>query len=244
MPENRLHGRSESDEASCKPSSASNQGDLLSGGRDRNSCLMVDDLLYRCLIWLAVPPALVSAVACAEERDLTDKEQLVSYLNEVDEVVASDGAGAVAGFVEAEGDARRVLRKYGLVTSHLYGGKKDIASMLVVGRASVKYTLAQAEALRATDPEGAEKLKGVAKSMCYNLSVNAWPGWKEKGITISPAASAAALTLAEQNLRLGMELKRPASALGNAYWLLGAQHLALKQTDRAVDALKTVLGAV
>jgi len=182
---------------------------------------------------------ILSPVLClAEEPNLSNKEELIAYLKKVDEIAAADGVDKVPAFIEITSDSKLILRKYVVVTSHLYRGKNDIAGMLSVGQAGIAYTLRKAKEIRDTDSSRADELQGIAKTMAYNLSVNAWPGWDEKEMTISPESSAIALKLAKQNLMLGLELKRPDDALGNAYWLLGAQHIAHKQHVEAEIALK------
>ena len=57
--------------------------------------------------------------------------------------------------------------------------------MLIIGRAGIRYALAESIRIAKDDAEQAEKLKDAAKAMSYNASANAWPGWEDEGITIN-----------------------------------------------------------
>ena len=80
----------------------------------------------------------------------------------------------------------------------------------------------------------AEQLRGTAKAISYNLGSFCWPGWAEPGIDIGKKECSFGYDAAKCNLRLGSELKRPAKAMGNAHWLVGAYELASRHFDRAI----------
>ncbi len=186
----------------------------------------------------AAASCLLLALATLGVSKADEKEQLVKFLAEVDALLASDDIPGVAKAIEANGDTDDAMKKYFVVTRHLYRTKHDIPNMLAVGQAGIKYLLGQADKARKNDAALADKWKGLAKSMAYNISVNAWPGWNEKGINIQREQSVRALHFAQENLRLAEVLKRPADVRGNAYWLIGAQLLALEQPAKAIMQFK------
>lgn len=174
---------------------------------------------------------LTSSLVSADD----EKEELIAFLKGIEELVEDGDLSAAAKKIESLGDTTKVMRNYFIVTNHFYRNKRDVARMLAFGQAGMAYFLEQAAKVRESDAAQADKLKGYAKSMAYNISVNAWPGWNEKGIKITPAQTKAAYQAARENLRLAIELKRPADVMGNAHWLIGAQHLALKEPQQAID---------
>jgi len=189
------------------------------------------------ILSLAVLLVSVSAVVPPAIAD-SEKERLVAFLKEIDAIVEKDGVQAAVKKIESPDDTAQVMRNYFVTTSHAYRKRHDVDLMLAFGDAGIAYLLDQAAKAGRTDAGQAEKLRGFAKAMAYNLSANAWPGWNETGINITPEHSKAAMRLARENLRLGIELKRAADVIGNAHWLIGAQHLALKRPDKAIEEFK------
>lgn len=189
------------------------------------------------ILSLAILLVFVSAVAPSTVAD-DEKDKLVAFLKDIDATVEKDGVPAAVKKIESQEDTTQVLRSYFIVTNHAYRKRHDVDLMLKLGDAGIAFLLDQAAKAGKSNAGQAEKLKGFAKAMAYNLSANAWPGWNEKGIRITPEHSKAAMRLARENLRLGIELKRAADVIGNAHWLIGAQHLALKQPDKAIEEFK------
>jgi hypothetical protein len=140
-----------------------------------------------------------------------------------------------ADFVEHRGTPLEIGNTYSDLVQDLYSKKRDLPRMILLGRAGIHYCLSQASHLEGRTQTQADQLRGIAKTIAYNLSANAWPGWNEPGIEVSHSDTIAAFDAARLNLRLAQELKRDAEVLGNAHWLLGAQHLALKQRDAAIE---------
>jgi hypothetical protein len=110
--------------------------------------------------------------------------------------------------------------------------------MIDFGRAGIGYALHEARRIEKTDKKQADKLKGMAKIISYNVSANSWPAWEDKGITISDSDLANGFDLAKLNRRLAKELDRSAEVFGNAHWLVGAHHLAAKRTGEAVKSFQ------
>ncbi|MGA2066891.1 MAG: tetratricopeptide repeat protein [Thermoguttaceae bacterium] len=140
-----------------------------------------------------------------------------------------------ADFVESHGTPLEIANTYSVLVQDLYSKKRDLPRMILLGRAGIHYCLSQATRPGGQKPAQTDQLRGIAKTIAYNLSANAWPGWNEPGIEVSHSDTVAAFDVARLNLRLAGELKRDGEGLGNAHWLLGAQHLALKQHAAAIE---------
>ncbi len=139
-------------------------------------------------------------------------------------------------FLESRNQPRQVVELYSEFVRRIYAEKKDIPLMLAFGRQGISVALRDAKALQATDRETSLALQGIAKSIAYNLGSNTWPGWDEPGIILTRSDIALGVDAAVLNLRLGTELRRSPEAMGNAYWLVGAQHLAGGRTALALEA--------
>ncbi|MBW3596431.1 MAG: hypothetical protein KY475_04050 [Planctomycetes bacterium] len=154
-------------------------------------------------------------------------EQALAILETGDSFQAAD-------VIERDGTAEEVAARYAKASQQLYA-RRDVARMILLGRMGIDYCLRKAKRVASEDAGESERLLGTAKTMAYNLSVNAWPGWNEPGIELDRSDSRAALDAARLNLRLAGELKRNAEVHGNAHWLVGAQHLALEQHEAAAE---------
>jgi hypothetical protein len=109
---------------------------------------------------------------------------------------------------------------------HLYWEKKDTASCVAIARAGVQHCLIAARQCEARDAKLAERLRGTAKGLCYDVASFTWLGWDEPGIQIGSTDTAIGLDAAKANLRMAVELKRGGLPMARAYWVLGAQQLA------------------
>jgi hypothetical protein len=143
-------------------------------------------------------------------------------------------ASAAFAHLESAIPALVVAQRYGELAQHLYNERKDLAGMILAARAGIQFSLDRARA--AADEAAVAQLRGQAKTIAYNLGANCWPGWKDEGIFITATERAIGLDAARLNLRLAIELQRPAEPLGHAHWLLGAQLLASRQYDPAAAA--------
>lgn len=145
---------------------------------------------------------------------------------------------AAFAVVESTGEATEIVDRYRKLTGVFYGQEKSVTRMIEFGRAGIGYALHEARRIEKTDKKQADKLKGMAKTISYNVSANSWPAWEDKGITITDSDLANGFDLAKLNLRLAKELDRSAEVFGNAHWLVGAHHLAAKRTNEAVKSFQ------
>lgn len=159
----------------------------------------------------APPPELAAAIQIAHEQDTF----------------------AAFAKLESRGEPVTIAGLYSQSVFVLYG-EKDVPRMIAFGRAGIQFCLAKAEV--AETEEAAAKLRGIAKTISYNVGSNCWPGWRDDGIVLEATDVAIGLDLARLNLRLAGELGRPTDKQAAAQWLLGAQLLANEKPDEASDA--------
>lgn len=132
----------------------------------------------------------------------------------------------MAAEIEGSGeDPRDIAKRFAETAQRAYSEDKDVSRMLMIGRLGISFCLHTAA--QSPDRELANTLVGLAKQMAYNLSANAWRGWDDPGIVISPTEERVGFDLALLNLRLGRELQRGPEPLGNAHWLSGAYQMAI-----------------
>ena len=144
---------------------------------------------------------------------------------------------AATDLLEADGEPKAVAARYYRVMNDLYWKKHDLPALVVVGRSGIHYCLSRA---RGADEKTAAELRGLGKTMAYDLASFTWPGWAEPGIAPTPADEALGFDAARTNLRLAIELKRGAEPLHNAHWALGAHQLgAGKFTEAAASFQKS-----
>lgn len=172
---------------------------------------------------------------------MPSSEQELAALQKAWEKLQAEDSMAVCAEFEAIDDPEQTARIYAKFANWLYNEKREIAWMIAFSRAGIQFCLREAARLEKSDPEKSLKLKGLAKGISYNLGANLWPGWDDPGVTLTPEDLKLGLDAAELNLRLGRELKRNAMPMGNAHWLVGAQHLAQGESLSAIASFKQAL---
>jgi hypothetical protein len=139
---------------------------------------------------------------------------------------------SVAEFVQQEGSSLDIAIRYHSLVKDLYWKSRDLPAIIAVGRAGIYYCLGKSTA-EGVPPELVDKLRSSAKAIAYDVGSFTWPGWDEPGITPGPADLAAGRDCALLNLRLAVELKKPADRVSAAHWLLGAHLLASRDFESA-----------
>jgi hypothetical protein len=147
----------------------------------------------------------------------------------------SDAYAAVAERIGRQGSVDEIAKRFSEESNELYWKKRDISGAILIGQCGIIYCLERAEGC---DGEVAERLRGAAKGMAFNVASFAWLGWDEKGITITAAHLDAGRMAAKLNLEMAVQLRRGAKPMMNAHWMIGAYHLADGQTDQAVAAFE------
>jgi len=164
------------------------------------------------------------------------KPDQAKVLQKVKSLLSGGDSLEAVKFVNGLGEPLDVAKRYAGLVGDFYSKERSIPDMITMGRAGLQYCLTRAEELAAEAPETAKSLKGVAKVISFNLAANAWPGWGEEGIVISRHDLLAGLDAAKLNLRMVKELKEGPVPLSTSYWAIGAQHLALSDYDKALEA--------
>ena len=150
---------------------------------------------------------------------------------------------AAAQKLESAGDPVQVALLYADAAQAIYNERKDVSKMLALGGKGVDYTMRKATELAVSEPDKSKKLKEIAKVMTFNLSANTWPGWDDPGVLITAEHIKEGLGFAETSKQLVEELRFGPDQVGNAYWMIGAQHLACGRAGEAHAALQRAKGA-
>ena len=130
---------------------------------------------------------------------------------------------AVIQFLDEQPDPLLAANVYSALLNDLYWKDRSLPLAIAIGRAGIQHGLSRAR--QSGDAQIAERLKGAAKAMAYNVGSFTWDGWDEQGIAPSPTDLAIGLDAAKLNLRLAVDLKRDAGPMSDAHWLVGAHQL-------------------
>jgi hypothetical protein len=146
-------------------------------------------------------------------------------MNEIQKILAAGDSFVAIEKIQAGGTALEIAERYRLLVSDLYWKGRDLAAVVVMGRAGIIYCLGQSLVAGVLEEE-ALKLRSVAKGLAYDLGSFTWPGWEEAGISPTSEEMAVGRDCARLNLRLAIELKKPADRVSMGHWLIGAHGLA------------------
>jgi len=124
-----------------------------------------------------------------------------------------------------------VAKRTAELINDLYWKAKDVRAATWLGQLGLHYCLTHASGITSEEASG---LRLAAKEMAFNIGSYAWPGWAEPGITITEPVLGIGRDASRLNLRLAMELNRPAKGKSNAHWLIGAYAIVDRQTADAV----------
>jgi hypothetical protein len=190
---------------------------------------------------LLLLPALLglAALLCGTSADAAEEkpapEKIDPAVEKVQHLLRTVDSLAVAELLEAEGESRAIGQHYYRVMNDLYWKRHDLPAVVTVARLGIHYCIGRAQGV----PEAqAAELRGLGKTMAYDLASFTWPGWDEDGIRPTPADEALGLDAARLNLRLAIQLKRGAEPMMNAHWMLGAQQLGAGQFAEAIHSFE------
>ncbi|UCD94491.1 MAG: hypothetical protein JSU69_00105 [Candidatus Zixiibacteriota bacterium] len=128
---------------------------------------------------------------------------------------------------------------YSDLTGDFYWKERSLPNTVTVARAGLDYCLTKADEIQESNPDVARDLKVTAGVLSYNLASFTWPGWNEEGIVIGRDDILTGLEAARLNVRLVGELKDDDLSFSNAYWMLGAQLIAVQKYDEAIEAFNS-----
>jgi hypothetical protein len=143
-------------------------------------------------------------------------------------------AGSFAAIERLQRDASplEIAARYQNLVNELYWKAHDLPAVISMGRAGILFCLAQPASAES------ETLRSIAKAIAFNVGSFTWPGWEEPGISPTAGEIAFGMDCARLNLRLAIELNKPAKALANAHWLIGAHALAAGDANSATQAFQ------
>jgi aspartyl/asparaginyl-tRNA synthetase len=171
--------------------------------------------------------------ALCQQKDTEDRAMV---LNKVKALLKEHDTFKAIEYINDQGEPQTVAKIYSNLVNDFYWKEKAFSEVITFSRAGIQYCLTKAQEIAKDDVEKVVQLKTTAKIISYNLASYTWPGWDEKGISISQSDLLVGLDAAKLNLRLAFELKKGAVPLSMAYWVLGAQYLALANYDEAIKA--------
>ena len=140
----------------------------------------------------------------------------------------SGDVSAAVDWIQQEDDPARVLAMFHGAIRHAYWNRRDVDQVVALGEAAF--------AFGSTFDD--EALRGMVKSIAYDVGSFCWTGWDEPGIEISPRAAAMGRRAASLNLALAALLNRPAAACAAAHWLVGAHALAAGDPSAAIGSFE------
>lgn len=179
-----------------------------------------------------------SANPLGAEDASTNKTEYAEFWQQAQALLDKGDSYQLVEFLTKDDDPIAATQKFSDLVGILYMQQKNVPQMVMCGRAGIQFALDRAVKLKTDNPQTAVNLRGLAKTISYNVSVNCWPGWGDEGIVITASDLAAGLDLARLNLRLAGELQRDDFVLGNAQWLVGAHWLAQDKRQPAVESFE------
>jgi hypothetical protein len=132
-------------------------------------------------------------------------------------------------------DVCAALDRLDALSRDLYWKQKQLTASIRALEAGIHIGLFAAR--DAAEPTRAEILSRV-KTFAYNLASFAWLGWDEPGISITPAQVDQGHEAAKLNLRLAVELNKPALPLSRAHWMLGGHQLGARDYAAAITSFE------
>jgi hypothetical protein len=136
--------------------------------------------------------------------------------------------------IQSVGSPKDIASRYHTLMKDFYWKAHDISAVVTLARAGIFYCLGQSMAMGFSE-EAAQEMRSMAKSMAYDAGSFTWPGWQEPGINPSKEELAFGRQCAKLNLRLAIELNKPASRVSMAHWLIGAHALTARDFDLAEE---------
>ena len=159
-------------------------------------------------------------------------------MEQVQNLLKAGDSFAAVEYIQRDGSPAEIAGRYHSLVKDLYWKSHDLAALITIGRAGILYCLSQSH-VTGLPPDAIDKLRSHAKAIAYDIGSFSWPGWEEPGINPGPAELATGNDCALLNLRLAIELKKPADRLSAAYWLAGAHDLSSGNFDSAEKHFQT-----
>lgn len=162
----------------------------------------------------------VGVLAAAAQAAETPHGQLAGHCRDM---LKGGDTFAVIQLLDEQPDPLLAANAYAALLNDLYWKDRYLPPAIAIGRAGIQHCLSRAR--QSVDAQIADRLKGAAKAMAYNVGSFTWDGWDEQGISPGTTDLAIGMDAARLNLRLAVELKRDAGPTSDAHWLVGAHQL-------------------
>jgi hypothetical protein len=157
----------------------------------------------------------------------------------LDNIKDQDSYAAIEYLITDEGDERKKVNGFNVLTNQLYWEEKDLDASIAMGRAGIQYGIMAALQLEQDNPKLAHNIRTTCRAIAINLASFTWKGWDEVGIDIEPSHCLIGLDAAKAALRLSEELDENDLLRSRCHWTLGAQWLSAGELEKARDAFLT-----
>jgi len=178
------------------------------------------------LICLLALSLVADATDAVQTRKAEMETQRAAIVRDSWRIYHDEDSFAAAEYLKSRDNRLLAIDAWSQVVMDAYWERKDLTAVLALGRAGIDYALEVAGETEAASPDAAAKIRGVAKSIAYNIASFTWPGWCEPGITVTARDLALGMDAARANLRWARELGKDDLALSRADWMVGAHELA------------------
>jgi len=185
------------------------------------------------LIWLITLSLVAQSPDAGQSAKGEMEMQRDALVKEAWRLYQEEDSFAVAEFLNKQDNRPLAVNAWSQLVDNAYWERKDLTAVNAFGGAGIEFTLEVALDTEAASPEKAARIRGVAKSISYNVASFDWPGWGEAGITVTARDLALGMDAARANLRWARELGKGDLALSRAYWMVGAHELAAKNYAEA-----------
>lgn len=186
-------------------------------------------------ILIVLSSLLIANCTFADDKDDANRKEI---FNNTKSLLISSDSYQATGFINSLGEPDSVAEYYSFLVERFYWQEKNLPNVIILAQGGIHYCLLKSAELRMDQPEQAMKLKKKARVISYNLASFCWPGWVEEGINIGHENIITGLDAAMLNIRLVKELNEGNLEHAYAYWIYGAQLLALQKYDEAIGAFR------
>ncbi len=160
---------------------------------------------------------------------------------DVQKAFAAGGVESVATWAEAEANPVKANERYDEAIKFIYWKKKNVSAGISLAQRAAEFSETKWRACKKSG-DLANKLRAWQKTHLYNLASFAWPGWNDTERPVNAAQRKFGYLAAKQNLKLAIELKKPALKIGMAHWLVGAHELTAGEYKPAANSFVAYRG--
>jgi hypothetical protein len=168
---------------------------------------------------------LTAPAICLSLLAILLQNQSQKELASVKRLLGAGDSYAAVEYIQSQETPERVVALYSAATIHFLHKQKDVAAFVRLSQAGIHYELTMAQL--AKEPKRVAAFRSQAKTLAYNLAANVWQGWGPETYPATRRQQEIGLDAAKLDLRLAIELDKPAIKLAYAWWMLAATQLGL-----------------